>query len=371
MDRAWIDGQPATSDEALDAAAKLLADAVQPFVGGLRTDVAGLRAAFALAKDLGAIVDHADSATIEPFLSALRDGGAFLAAPAEMRRRADRVLVLGDEPATIGADLLTSLSTSEPDLGVRTRGSGRQIMVLGTVAGPVEGHDGVTRIDCASDDLVDVVGMVRARLAGRPIGEGPLGGTTIATIAEFVAAAGFGCIVFSPAEVGALGSEQVFGLAADLNAETRCSTLPLLGSDNAMGAALLSTWTAGFPLRLSFGRREAEHDAALYASDRQLSGAGEADCAVIVDALADGAAAAAPAVALPAIVLAADPAAAKAAQIGFAVASAGRDHDSILYDSRFGSFVGQTAQESSELPTAAAILTALAERLGGRVADAA
>ncbi|ORE98712.1 hypothetical protein [Aurantimonas sp. 22II-16-19i] len=370
METAWIDGKPASPEDALRAAGELLDAGRLPLVTGLRTDVAGLRAAFSLARQVGAVIDHSESASLYPFIAAARDGGAFLASPAEMRRRADRVLIVGDAVGECDVALLKMLAATAPDLGVRTRGAGRRLMTLGRRAISLPGSAEVTHLDCASDAITDVVGMVRAKLAGRRAGEGALGDAAVSTIATFLSEAGFAAVVFAPAEFGELGTEQIFGLVRDLNETTRASTLPVLGHADAMGAALLATWTSGFPLRVSYGRGPAEHDATLHASDRQLSGDGEADVVVFVDALA-GAASQVPAFAMPAILISADPAAPNAARVVFKVAAAGRDHDGVLYDARFGSFVAKPAETTSELPTAAAILDALADQRAGRGAEAA
>lgn len=375
VDTAWIDGQPATRDDALRAAADLVGRARQPFVGGLRTDVAGLRSALSLASQTGAIVDHRGSAAIYPLIVASREGGAFLAAPAEMRRRADRVLILGDMATAIGADVLRVVTEREPDLGIGTRGSDRQFMTLGSKKVASPGSLETSHVDCAGAEIVDVLGMVRAAMAGRRTSEGALGEETLATIASFLKDAAFACIVFAPAEFGDLGCEQIFGLVADLNETTRASTLPVVAEPDAMGAALQATWTAGFPLRVSYGRGAAEHDETLFASERQLSGKGEADVAILVDAIfaekTAGTAQLAMEFAIPAIMLTGDPDAAANAKIAFHVATAGRDHDGVLYDPRFGSFVAKAAQTTSELPTAADILDALSEHLGERARKAA
>src|SRR5690242_11321754 len=57
-----IDGRPASAEEAAGAAARLLAGAARPLFAGLGTDVAGLRAAVALARRVGGSLDHLASA---------------------------------------------------------------------------------------------------------------------------------------------------------------------------------------------------------------------------------------------------------------------------------------------------------------------
>ena len=365
MDIAWIDGQPATRDESLRAAGELLLRARQPLITGLRTDVSGLRAAFSFARHCGGIIDHGQSASLYALVSAVRDGGAFLAAPAEMRRRADRVLIVGDMPGRIGSDILGMLSEVQPDLGVGTRGTDRRFMALSRQTLNMPGGTEVSHLDCASEAIVDVLGMVRAKLAGRRIGEGALGEQAVGTIGSFLSEAAFACVVFAPEEFGDLGTQQIFGLVSDLNETIRASTLPVLTYPDAMGAALQATWTSGFPLRVSYGRGLAEHDPALLSSERQLSAEGEADLVVHIDSLP---ASGSPRTAFskPAIVITAAEDGLASANVVFKVAAAARDHDGVLYDAQFGSFVAVAATTGSELPTAADILAALAELIGQR-----
>jgi len=62
-------------------------------------------------------------------------------------------------------------------------------------------------------------------------------------------------------------------------------------------------------------------------------------------------------------------------KIAFAVATAGRDHDSVLYDNRFGGFVPVAASQPDEdaggRMTAAAVLSAIAAHLGQTTTEAA
>src|SRR5437867_1883879 len=58
---AFVDGKPATLVEAIARATQILRQSNQPVVGGLATDVAGMRAALELAEHLGAVVDHMGS----------------------------------------------------------------------------------------------------------------------------------------------------------------------------------------------------------------------------------------------------------------------------------------------------------------------
>ena len=93
---ARIEGKPATHDAALDAAAQLLRQRRRPLIGGLGTDVAGMRATLALARRLGAVVDHAGSSAKYRNLHVLQEFGWITTTLAEVKNRADLLLLIGD-----------------------------------------------------------------------------------------------------------------------------------------------------------------------------------------------------------------------------------------------------------------------------------
>ena len=60
LQNAWIDGKPASTQEAVSAAAELIGRSRLPLVTGLSTDIAGIKAAVALAQIAGGAIDHAE-----------------------------------------------------------------------------------------------------------------------------------------------------------------------------------------------------------------------------------------------------------------------------------------------------------------------
>jgi len=93
---ASIDGAPASLDEAAAAAAQFLARSRQPLIAGLSADIAGTRAAIALAEQVGGVIEHMHSAALLRDLDCLRESGVMLTTPGEARVRADIVLLVGD-----------------------------------------------------------------------------------------------------------------------------------------------------------------------------------------------------------------------------------------------------------------------------------
>jgi formylmethanofuran dehydrogenase subunit B len=86
MGHAWVAGRPAALETAIAEAAGLLAASRQPLIAGLGTDVAGARAASALAERTGAVIDHMNSDAVLRHLDVMRSSGVMLTMPGETYR---------------------------------------------------------------------------------------------------------------------------------------------------------------------------------------------------------------------------------------------------------------------------------------------
>ncbi|BDA86306.1 tungsten-containing formylmethanofuran dehydrogenase subunit B [Aureimonas sp. SA4125] len=373
MGKAWISGTEVPEHEAVAEAARLIAASRLPLVTGLAVDVAGVKAALALARQAGGVIDHAGSDILYRNLDVLRSAGMFVAAPAEMRRRADRFLVVGAEVAAQSPDFLTFVLGGNGTSGEPGESRGRKVVWLGGPAGavlPTVGIDAET-IACAGPDLAQGVAMIRAALGGRRFATGPIDTAAAASVPAFLAEARFACVVWSAASLDALGAEMLSGLVADLNLTTRASSLALGGAGQAFGAAQIATAVSGFPLRSRFAGGVAVHDPFAY-DGRRLIASGECDLVLHVDALAGGSAPV-DAGTLPVIAIAgANAAFAGTPAVAFEVGLAGRDHAGALYDDMAATFVpvdGPAADGPGG--SAAAILLAITAALGAPAERAA
>src|SRR6185503_20766893 len=95
MSAALIDGRPVTLDAAAAEAAKVLAASRLPVFAGLGTDIAGARAAIALAERIGGVIDHMHSDALLRDLVVMREAGAYVTTPNEARVRGDTLLLIG------------------------------------------------------------------------------------------------------------------------------------------------------------------------------------------------------------------------------------------------------------------------------------
>ena len=95
MGDARIDGRPVALEAAIAEAARMLAASRLPVIAGLGTDIAGARAAVALARRIGGVVDHMHAAAVMRDLAVMRQAGAYLTTPNEARLRGDTLLLVG------------------------------------------------------------------------------------------------------------------------------------------------------------------------------------------------------------------------------------------------------------------------------------
>jgi len=359
MQQAWIAGQPATLDAAIEGAAKLLASSRCSLIAGLGTDVAGARAAIKLADRIGAIVDHMHSDAMLRDLDAMRSSGMFITTATEAHVGADALLLIG------------------PGFGESWRELPRQLFApLQQNNSPIE-----RRIYClcpARDwpfpasavvirgqrgDIPTLLSALRARLAGRPIGATRVSSSKLDQVATALMAARFGVAVWSAAAIDAPTIEMLCGLLNDLNATTRFSGLPLAPADNAVGIMETCAWMTGLPVRTGFARACPEHDPWLFNGQRVVAGQ-EADCVFWISAYR---AIALPwSTALPTIALTAGNANFdKPPRVHISVGRPGVDHAGIDYLTATGALAPVAAKKPSEAISVAEVITRIIAALPG------
>jgi formylmethanofuran dehydrogenase subunit B len=350
MDHAWIDGVPAALSAAAAAAARLLDAARQPVVAGLGTDVSGARAAVALARRIGAAVDHMHGDALLRDLDAMRESGMMLVNPSEARVRADLLLLAGPGLNESESQLLQYLSGAAE----------RRLFWLCPGADTGAVHRSAT-IGRGLRELPALLAALRARVNDRPVGAAPVPLPVLDELASTLKAAKFGVAVWSAATLDALMIEMLCGLVADLNETARFSGLPLPPGDNANGVQQVCGWMTGFPVRTGTGRSRPDHDPWHYCAARMLE-SGEADCMLWISAYR----ATAPQWSgdAPAIILApAGTKFAKAPRIHIAVGAPGQDHDGVAYHAALGTFAAMTAVSPGEALSVAAAIDVIAAYL--------
>jgi len=344
MHHAWIDGTPAELPVAAATAARLLDASRQPLIAGLGADVAGARAATALAQRIGAAIDHMNADALLRDLDVLREAGLMLTTLSETSTRADTLLLVGPGVIDVSSELPRHLLGVAGERGDRPR-MDRRIFWL--CPGRHSGAAGkITIVGLEARDLPVLLATLRARVNGRPAGPSPVPARVLDGLADALKAARFGVAVWSAAELDALTIEMLCGVVADLNATTRFSGLPLPPGDNAIGVLQVCGWMTGFPVRTGFGRSYPEHDPWQYRAAR-LVDSGEADCVLWISAYRG----AVPEWSRdpPTIALApADAKFRKRPRVHIAVGAPGRDHDGVEHHAMIGTLAAVAATHRSK-----------------------
>lgn len=362
---ASVGGEPASLDEAARAAARLLARSTQPLIAGLGADVAGARAAVALAEQTGGVIEHMHSAALMRDLDSLRETGVMLTTPLEARVRADLVMLVGDGFTEAWPQLAERLL--QPPARPEGADVERRIVWLAPQADatiPSFGGDIEVVAAGRGATLAANLAALRARVKGRPVAQAPLPLPALGALAAALKGARFGVAVWTAASLSALEIEMLHGLVRELNETTRFSTLQLAAPDNGAGVLAACGWMTGLPVRTGFGPGGPIHDPWRFDAGR-LVASGESDCVLWISAF--GAAPPAWAGAAKVIALCERTAKfAKAPDVRIAIGRPGVDHDAVMHVPDAGTLVAVTASAPSAAPSAAHAL----ERIGARFAEA-
>ncbi len=359
MHSAWIDGAPAELSAAAAAAARLLDASRQPLIAGLGADVAGARAATALAQRIGAVVDHMHGDALLRDLDVMREAGVMLTTPGEAHVRADTLLLVGPGLSETWTErprrLLDAMAGKEG-------GTERRIFWLCPGADlDLSAAHKIAAIGRGGHELPVLLAALRARVNGRAAGPAPVSAQVLEGLADALKAARFGVAVWSAMRLDPLAIEMLCGLVDDLNATTRFSGLPLPPGDNAVGVLQVCGWMMGFPVRTGWGRSFPEHDPWQYRAARLID-SGEADCVLWISAYR----AAAPEWrgVPPTIALApADARFPRSPRVHIAVGVPGRDHDGVAHHVMLGALAAMTATQPTDALSVAAAIDSIAAHL--------
>jgi formylmethanofuran dehydrogenase subunit B len=347
MEHAWIAGQPAALDAAVEAAAKLLASSRCPLIAGLGTDVSGARAAITLADRIGAIVDHMNSDALLRDLDVMRSSGMLVTTPTEAQVHADTLLLVGPGLGEAWRELPRQLFASP-------RQSERRIHCI-CPAGDWPIPESAVVVGGRHGDIPVILAALRARLADRPIGKTRIASNELEQLAAALKIARFGVAVWSADAIDAPTIEMLCGLLNDLSEATRFSGLPLPPANNAVGVTQACAWMTGLPVRTGFARAFPEHDPWLFNGHRLMADR-ETDCLFWISAYRAAALpwrATVPTIALTARNTNFD----KPPRVHISVGRPGVDHASVEYLSAIGTLAPIDAKKPSEAVSVAEVIT--------------
>lgn len=286
-----IQGEQISHATAIGKAADLLSKAEFPLIGGLVTDVNGVRSAMVLADACGAVIDHQDSQAIFRNTRVLQDSGWMTTTLTEVRNRADLVVVIGSQVLDDHPRFFERILQPKPQFLKKPR----QLILLGPWDGrkiptEIKGNN-TTVIKTTMESVAELTAALRAILAGRPLDKNQFAGVNISILNDLASrlkASQYSVLAWSAKEFDTphseLAIEQLVELIKDLNKTTRSSGLPLGGSNGGISANQVCTWQSGVPLRTSFATGQPQHDALLFDGQRLLE-SGETDLLLWISSL--------------------------------------------------------------------------------------
>lgn len=287
-----INGKEVKLSEAISHAASLLKNTNFPVIGGCATDVNGMRGLLALADRTGAVVDNANFNNARKNILSLQNSGWMNTTLAEIKNRCDVLLIVGVDLEGFAPRFFERYLWNEAMFLENT--SEREIIYLGTKpsgnASTSPSEKTAQIFECATENLPEVVTVLRALVKGQPIQAESVAGIPVAAlhaIAEKLKNAKYGVItwaagalVYSHAE---LTVQTLSEMVKDLNQTTRCSGFPLGGKEGDQTANQVCGWTTGYAARVSFAKGYPEYDPFLFETNTLLDN-GEADALVWVNA---------------------------------------------------------------------------------------
>jgi len=281
---ALIDGEEASTEDAVEAAAQILANARFPITYGLSdTTSEAQREAVAIADLLGGSIDTTTSVCHGPSGIAFEGVGESTSTLGEIKNRADLLVFWGGNPAESHPRLFGRYTVTPKGMYTPNGKKDRTVVLVDvrrTKSAPVA--DIFLQVKPGSD--FEVLWALRALVKGRWV-DGNL--VALEDLAERMKSCRFGALLFGMGLTMTRGrqfnSGALLGLATDLNEFTHFVAKPVRGHGNVTGADNVMSWQTGFPFGVNFSRGYPRFNPGEFTTVDTLV-RGEADAALIVAA---------------------------------------------------------------------------------------
>lgn len=338
-----------TTRRGIEQAAALLDQSRAPVVVINRVDLAGAAAAVTLARQAGAVLDHAAPTGLGP----TQEQGTLGTVPGEAYLRADVVIIAGPVTDTLANDAaFRRLATPSPK---------RTVIRLGNTETAGGLFASAESFSLGGQELGEQLGVLNALAQDRPVNlyDGPAAEAK-RFVEERLKRAKYGVFVFAPEAIDAHAQFAMMSLANVLSAETRWSVLPLGRPAGQAELIRMCQALTGLPPPLSFASVRPVHDQLVYHAPEVIK-RGEADAILWVSAceqaLPDWINS------LPVAAITARPDAILTASAQLSIGKPGIDHAALLEDALTG-FVAAHAQTSPvSKASAAQVIEAICEQL--------
>lgn len=269
-----IHGKPATLAQAVSHAAGLLKSSQKPLFAGLSTDVQGFRGIYSLASKTNGRLQHINSKSMARNMAVLQSTGWQTTTLTEVKNRADVIICIGTDIVSHNARFFERfIWLSQPNTSAMfTDTTQREVIYIGenlhTKAGISPNGRQPTSIHCAKSALPEIVAVLRALIAGKPLKAQTVAGVEmrdLITLADKLKQAQYAVFAWVAKDLdyqhAELTIQSVTKTVALLNSQTtRAAGLSLGGSDGDTSANNANTWLSGFSLKDG----HTDHDALIW-----------------------------------------------------------------------------------------------------------
>ncbi len=275
----WVEGKPVSLDQAMARVMDLIAPSKAPLFGGLATDVLGMRGLMELADRTGALLDHMNSEAKLRNLRSVQDAGWITTTLSEVRNRADVIVCFGTDVSARFPRFFERCVWVEEPMFLKDS-EHRQVIIIGQpkdLAGATSPKGRVPEVISLSPDrLAEAAALMRGLVAGSlpPQIQTDLPLEALKSVAERLKQAHYGVIVWAAADLdwshADLTVQALTGMVGTLNITTRCSGLPLGGSDGDFSSDAVMLWQTGYPFRTSLASGTGHYDPVMHSTQRVL-----------------------------------------------------------------------------------------------------
>jgi len=260
---ALVDGRPASMDEAVEAAASILARADLPLIYGLGNSTCeSQRAAIMLAEDIGGVIDTHTSMTHGPSKLGAQLVGKVTCTLGEVRNRADLLIYWGTNPVETHPRHFTRYAYTPRGKFV-PGGRYDRTMILVDVQDTLSARvaDQFLQIQPGTD--FELLTVLRAIVRDQKVDADLLAATglTLEQATDLVAqmtGARFGVFFFGTGLSRTRGRHMnvaaLHSLTMALNAFTKFAAVPMRDLGNDVGADNVMSWLTGYPVGVDFSR---------------------------------------------------------------------------------------------------------------------
>jgi formylmethanofuran dehydrogenase subunit B len=284
----FVDGEKVCLEEAVDAAARIIAEAQRPLIYGLSsTDCGTIGLAVELGELAGGVVDNTSSVCHGPTILALQQVGESKTTLGEVKNRADLIIFWGSNPTEAHLRHLIRYSVMPKGMYTQEGRKSRYIVVVDVRETRTSRlADELIKIEANSD--LELLLTLRATVRGVKITADNVSGvpmSQIETLAKRMKEAKMGIVFFglglTQSDGRHMNIDAAVGLVAELNHHTKFLLTPMRGHYNVAGANTVTTWQTGYPYAVDFSRGYPRYNPGEYTSVDLLA-KGEPDAAIII-----------------------------------------------------------------------------------------